>query len=54
MLKGVMKEPKEYQIRMEYINIEGRNEIILRAVSMTENTLVKYLDSEMNLVVLSS
>lgn len=46
MLKGIMGEPKEYQIRMEYINIEGRNEIIVRAVSITENALVKYLDSE--------
>jgi PAS domain S-box-containing protein len=46
MLRDLIGEPKEYQIRMEYINIEGRNEIIVRAVSITENTLIRYLDSE--------
>ncbi len=39
-------EPKEFQLFFEYINIENRSEIICRAVSENEDSLVKYLNNE--------
>ncbi|HON78661.1 MAG TPA: 7TM diverse intracellular signaling domain-containing protein [Spirochaetota bacterium] len=39
-------EPKEMQIRFEYINIEGKNEILGKASSVAEDELLKYFVSE--------
>jgi two-component system, sensor histidine kinase LadS len=39
-------EPKEMRVNLEYINIEGRNEIIGKATRVEDDTLLKYLESE--------
>lgn len=39
-------EPKEMQVRLEYINIKGRDEILGKVSSILEDTLVKYCITE--------
>ncbi|MCP4137272.1 MAG: PAS domain S-box protein [bacterium] len=39
-------EPKEMNIRLEYINIEGKNEILGKAFRIYEDELLKYFVSE--------
>lgn len=39
-------EPKEYSVRAEYINVEDRKEILVKASLMTEDTVIRYLDRE--------
>jgi anti-sigma regulatory factor (Ser/Thr protein kinase)/PAS domain-containing protein len=39
-------EPVSMQIRLEFINIEGRNEIFGRGTSVADDALTTYLDSE--------
>ncbi len=39
-------EPVSRQVRLEFINIEGRNEIFGRGVSITEDILNQYMESE--------
>ena len=41
-----VNEPKEMQVRLEYINIEGKNEILGKATSIGEDDLLKYFNSE--------
>lgn len=41
-----MIEPREMQVRLEYINIEGKNEILGKASSVHEDSLLKYFQSE--------
>jgi PAS domain-containing protein len=45
-LRGDVREPKEYQLRFEFVDVHGKNEIIVKAAVIPENTLVRYLDSE--------
>lgn len=46
-LKSTMTiEPKEMHVRFEYINIEGKNEILGKASSVAEDELLKYFVSE--------
>jgi two-component system, sensor histidine kinase LadS len=39
-------EPKEMRIYLEYVNIEGRNEIIGKATRVEDDMLIKYMVSE--------
>ncbi len=39
-------EPKEMRIYLEYVNIEGRNEIIGKATRVEDDLLLKYVESE--------
>jgi two-component system, sensor histidine kinase LadS len=39
-------EPKEYEVRLERIQIAGKNEIIGKAAILSDNTLMKYLAAE--------
>ncbi|TAL36760.1 MAG: hypothetical protein EPN93_08055 [Spirochaetes bacterium] len=39
-------EPREYFVRLESINIGEKNEVLLRASSIYDDTLMKYLESE--------
>ena len=43
---AINNEPKEYQVRLEYIDIDGKNEILGKAVSVIEDSLMKYFVSE--------
>jgi hypothetical protein len=46
-LAGEGTDPKEYQLRFEYLNSEeGEDEIIVKASALQTNKLMKYLDSE--------
>ncbi|HEY1405879.1 MAG TPA: ATP-binding protein, partial [Spirochaetota bacterium] len=45
-LVGDGSEPKEYQLRFEFVNLEEGNEIIVKAAILPTNKLLKYLDSE--------
>ncbi len=42
----ILNEPVEMHVRMEYINIEGRNEILGKATHVQEDSLMKYFRSE--------
>jgi anti-sigma regulatory factor (Ser/Thr protein kinase)/PAS domain-containing protein len=42
----VTSEPREFMMRLEYINIEGRNEILGKASTIIENTLLKHITTE--------
>jgi PAS domain-containing protein len=45
-------EPKELSVYLEYVNIEGRNEILGKATRIEDDLLVKYVESEnQNLVI---
>ena len=39
-------EPKEMRVYLEYVNIEGRNEIIGKATRVEDDLLIKYVESE--------
>jgi PAS domain-containing protein len=41
-----IEEPKEMQISLEYINFEGKNEIIGKASNLIEDSLLKYFVNE--------
>ncbi len=42
----IIAEPKEMEVRLEYINIEGKNEILGKATSVEEDVLIPFFDSE--------
>ncbi|MCP4135316.1 MAG: PAS domain S-box protein [bacterium] len=42
----ISSEPVEVQVRLEYINIEGKNEILGKASRIMEDSLMKYFVSE--------
>jgi len=42
----ILSEPKEYQIRLEYISAEGKGIILGKASSVNDDSLVKYLECE--------
>lgn len=42
----IIAEPKEMQVRLEHINIEGKNEILGKATSIEEDVLMPFFDSE--------
>jgi two-component system, sensor histidine kinase LadS len=42
----IIAEPKEMQVRLEPINIEGKNEILGKATSVEEDVLIPFFDSE--------
>lgn len=42
----IITEPKEMQLRLEYINISGKNEILGKASNVLDDTLLKYFVSE--------
>jgi PAS domain-containing protein len=47
VLVGSMNvEPKEYEVRLEQIQVAGKNEIIGKAAILPDNTLMKYLSAE--------
>ncbi len=39
-------EPRDFNVRLEFISIEGQNEILGRATRITEDTLIEYFISE--------
>lgn len=39
-------EPKEYQVHLEYIDIDNKKEIIGKATGIAEDTLIRYFHSE--------
>lgn len=39
-------EPKEYNIRIEHITIEDRNEILMKATSVMDENMLKYVEAE--------
>jgi len=39
-------EPREFNVRLEFITIEGKNEILGRAASVAEDSLLEYFISE--------
>lgn len=39
-------EPKEYNIRMEHITIDDRNEILMKASSVMDENMLKYVEAE--------
>ncbi len=43
---SISTEPKELQVKLEYVNIEGKNEILGKASKVIEDTLLKYFISE--------
>ncbi len=47
-------EPKEMRVYLEYINIEGRNEIIGKATRIEEDLLMKYIESEQQHLVIGN
>ncbi len=42
----INSEPKEMQVRLEYINMAGKNEILGKITSVIDDSLLKYLSSE--------
>ncbi|MGQ9843864.1 MAG: ATP-binding protein [Spirochaetota bacterium] len=40
------REPKEYNIRMEHITIDDRNEILMKASSVMDENMLKYIEAE--------
>jgi anti-sigma regulatory factor (Ser/Thr protein kinase)/PAS domain-containing protein len=42
----INSEPREMDVRLEYLNLEGKNEILGRASSIIDDTLLRYFDSE--------
>lgn len=42
----IKSEPKEMQVTLEYINIEGKNEILGKATNTHEDVLIKYFECE--------
>ncbi|MCP4136706.1 MAG: PAS domain-containing protein [bacterium] len=45
-MSSIITEPKEMQVRLEYINIKGKQEILGKASHIPEDTLLKYFQSE--------
>jgi anti-sigma regulatory factor (Ser/Thr protein kinase)/PAS domain-containing protein len=43
---SIVAEPKELQVKLEYINIEGKNEILGKATSGQEDVIINYFNSE--------
>ena len=43
---SISTEPKELQVKLEYVNIKGKNEILGKASKIIEDTLMKYFISE--------
>lgn len=43
--KGTM-EPREYNVKIEHINIGGKNEILVKASNIAEDTIMKYVEKE--------
>ncbi|MCP4136328.1 MAG: PAS domain S-box protein [bacterium] len=43
---SISAEPKEMQVRLEYINIIGKNEVLGKASSVLEDVLMRYFISE--------
>lgn len=39
-------EPREYNIRIEHITIDDRNEILMKAVSVLDENMLKYVEAE--------
>lgn len=39
-------EPKEYNMRMEHITIDDRNEILMKASSVMDENMLKYIETE--------
>ncbi len=42
----IIAEPKEMQVRLEPVNLEGKNEILGKATSVEEDVLIPFFDSE--------
>jgi len=45
-ISPIISEPKEMQVRLEYLDIEGKNEILGKASRILDDSLLKYFDSE--------
>ncbi len=39
-------EPREYHIRIEHINIDDRNEILMKASNVLDDSIMRYIDTE--------
>ncbi len=39
-------EPREYHIRIEHINIDDKNEILMKASSVPDDSIMRYINSE--------
>lgn len=42
----IITEPKEMQVHLEFINVAGKNEILGKASSVLDDSLLKYFESE--------
>lgn len=45
-ISPINTEPKEMQVHLEYINIEGKNEILGKASNVLDDSLLKYFEFE--------
>jgi len=45
-ISPINKEPKEMQVHLQYINIEGKNEILGKASNVLDDSLLKYFEFE--------
>jgi anti-sigma regulatory factor (Ser/Thr protein kinase) len=45
-ISSIITEPKELNVQLEYVNIEGKNEILGKAYSMGDDSLMKYFEYE--------
>lgn len=45
-ISSIITEPKEMTVQLEYVNIEGKNEILGKAYNMGDDSLMKYFEYE--------
>lgn len=45
-ISSIITEPKEMNVQLEYVNIQGKNEILGKAFSMGDDSLMKYFEYE--------
>ena len=50
----IIAEPKEMQVRLEHVNIEGKNEILGKAITVEEDVLIPFFDSEQQTFLISN
>ncbi|HRX48161.1 MAG TPA: 7TM diverse intracellular signaling domain-containing protein [Spirochaetota bacterium] len=45
-ISSIITEPKEMNVQLEYVNIQGKNEILGKAYNMGDDSLMKYFEYE--------
>ncbi len=46
LISSIASEPKEMEVRLEYITLEGKNEILGKATGVEEDIMVQYIERE--------